>query len=97
MTDLIIHGARLRTMTDPSGSAVSPLTAVAVVAGTITRVGTQDEILALRGPHTEVIDAHGRTLTPGLIDSHAHPVLGAEATMGVDLGGLTEVAASTLR
>lgn len=93
MTDLIIHRARLRTMTDPSGSAVSPLTAVAVVGSTITRVGAEDEILALRGPHTEVIDAHGRTLTPGLIDSHAHPVLGAEATMGVDLGGLTEVAA----
>ena len=93
MTDLIIHQARLRTMTDPSGSSLSPLTALAVVEGTITRVGTDEEILALRSADTEVIDAQGMTLTPGLIDSHAHPVLGAEATMGADLGGLTDVAA----
>jgi adenine deaminase len=42
---------------------------IAVKAGRIIRVG---EVESLVGPGTEVLDARGRYLTPGLIESHAH-------------------------
>ena len=42
---------------------------IAVKAGRIIRVG---EVESLVGPGTEVLDARGRYLTPGLIEAHAH-------------------------
>jgi predicted amidohydrolase YtcJ len=39
-------------------------------------VGGNDEILRLRGPATNVIDCGGRTVIPGLNDSHMHPIRG---------------------
>src|SRR5580698_4810868 len=46
--------------------------ALAVKNGVIIRVGSDAEVLPLAGPHTRMIDLHGRTATPGLLDSHAH-------------------------
>ncbi|GAB3193789.1 amidohydrolase [Nesterenkonia suensis] len=93
MTDLIIHTASIRTMTTASAGHVVPETAVAIAGGTVTALGSDAEILALASPDTQVIDAQGATLTPGLIDSHCHPVLGCEATVGIDFGGMTDLAA----
>jgi adenine deaminase len=42
---------------------------IAVKSGRIIRVG---DVESLVGPGTEVLDARGRYLTPGLIESHAH-------------------------
>jgi len=50
--------------------------AVAIGGDKILRVGTDDEVLKLKGAKTEVIDLKGRTVLPGLIDSHVHPVFG---------------------
>lgn len=91
MTDLIIHSARIRTMAAATGGHLVPETAVAVSGGAITALGQDEEILALAADDTRVIDADGATLTPGLIDSHAHPVLGCEATVGIDFGGMTSL------
>jgi predicted amidohydrolase YtcJ len=49
--------------------------ALAISDGRILKVGTDRDIKALVGPATRVIDLHGRGVTPGLIDAHAH-VLG---------------------
>src|SRR4030095_15102604 len=38
--------------------------------------GTGDEVLRHRGPDTQVIDAKGRTVIPGLNDSHLHLIRG---------------------
>ncbi|MFD0853683.1 amidohydrolase, partial [Actinomadura adrarensis] len=46
--------------------------AVALTGGTVTAVGGGDEIAALAGPDTEVIDLEGRTALPGINDSHLH-------------------------
>lgn len=46
--------------------------AVAIKDGMITAVGTTAEIQQLKGSKTEVIDLQGQTMTPGLIESHAH-------------------------
>ncbi|OOG69585.1 amidohydrolase [Algoriphagus sp. A40] len=46
--------------------------AVAVKDGLILAVGTVEEIQTYVGEATEVIDLQGKTMTPGLIESHAH-------------------------
>ncbi|MFC3415950.1 amidohydrolase [Algoriphagus hitonicola] len=46
--------------------------AVAVKDGMIQAVGTTAEIQEWAGETTEVIDLEGKTMTPGLIESHAH-------------------------
>ncbi len=70
--DLIVFNARVSTM-DTARTMVS---AVAVADGRILRVGGDEEALGLRGPHTQVVDAGGRRLIPGLNDSHLHAVRG---------------------
>jgi predicted amidohydrolase YtcJ len=46
--------------------------ALAIRAGKIIAVGSKQQILALSGSHTQILDLHGRTATPGLIDTHGH-------------------------
>ncbi|MGH9362406.1 MAG: amidohydrolase, partial [Thermoanaerobaculia bacterium] len=47
--------------------------AVAIAGERLLRVGTKAEALSTRGPSTRVVDLGGRTVLPGLIDSHTHP------------------------
>lgn len=47
--------------------------AVAVEGDRVVAVGSDDEILQRVGPTTKVVDLKGRTVIPGLIDSHVHP------------------------
>ena len=46
--------------------------AVAITAGRLVAVGSDGEIRRWTGPHTRVINLGGRTVIPGLIDSHIH-------------------------
>ena len=62
--------------------------AVAVAEGRILKVGTNDEIKALAGRETEVIDCQGNTILPGLCDVHCHPALAAASESGADLFGV---------
>ena len=78
--DLILHGG-------PVFSPVPGATAVAVRAGRITAVGTDADVRAHAGPRTEVIDLAGRSLLPGFIDAHAHPVSGGVEMNRCDLSG----------
>ncbi len=51
--------------------------AVAITGNTIVAVGTNEEISTLVGPATQEIDLQGKTVTPGLLDAHAHFAGGA--------------------
>lgn len=58
--------------------------AVAIKFGKILAVGRNSEIQSLIGEETEIIDLKGRTVIPGLIDSHCHVTsAGARTLMGI--------------
>jgi predicted amidohydrolase YtcJ len=59
--------------------------AIAITGARIEAVGTDQEILAHKQPKTEVIDLHGRTVIPGISDSHTHMWFGAMALHGFNL------------
>ncbi|MFO0576419.1 MAG: amidohydrolase [Polyangia bacterium] len=50
--------------------------ALAIAGGRILAVGSDAEVMAHRGRSTQVVDARGRTVIPGLIDSHLHVIRG---------------------
>lgn len=50
--------------------------AVAVREGNIVRVGKNEDVKALIGQQTKVLDLKGKTVTPGLIDTHNHIAAG---------------------
>ncbi|MBI5508769.1 MAG: amidohydrolase [Deltaproteobacteria bacterium] len=65
--------------------------ALAVDNGRITAVGKSTEIQKLAGAKTKVIDAAGRIVIPGLIDSHVHFASGGANLKKVDLNGAKDV------
>ena len=70
--DLIIMNARIATQDDDRSIA----SAVAIKDGRFMAVGTDKEVMAYRGNDTQLIDAGGRTIIPGLNDSHLHLIRG---------------------
>ncbi|MGC5341938.1 amidohydrolase [Streptomyces sp. DT24] len=66
--DLILTGGDVLTVDD----TFSVARAVAVKRDRIVAVGSDSEIRALAGPHTKVVDLAGRTVLPGINDSHLH-------------------------
>src|SRR5262245_3083291 len=69
--DLMLHHANVATNHVPAF-----VEAVAIENGKITTTGDNGEILRLRGPNTRVLDLNGRTVIPGLNDSHLHVIRG---------------------
>lgn len=81
--DGAIVRAEIRTL-DPERPRA---TAVAWAGGEIVVVGSDSEVREHCDARTEVIDARGSVIVPGLVDGHFHPLLGQEWTGGgVDLG-----------
>ncbi len=68
--DLIVHHAKITTQT----AAQPEASALAVKGGRIYAAGSDAEILALKDARTQMIDADGRRLIPGLEDPHMHPL-----------------------
>lgn len=66
--DLVLRGGKIVTV----DNVFSIKQAVAIRDGLIVAVGSDGEIRDYIGPQTRVIDLAGRTVIPGLIDSHIH-------------------------
>ena len=64
----ILHNGKIVTV-DPQFRIVN---AMAIRDGRVVAVGTNAEILTLAGSGTEQLDLGGKTVLPGLIDSHVH-------------------------
>jgi hypothetical protein len=59
--------------------------ALSVTGSRIDAVGTDTALALRRAPSSRVIDLHGRTVIPGIVDSHIHVWLGAVALHGFNL------------
>jgi predicted amidohydrolase YtcJ len=65
--------------------------ALCISNGIVTSVGTDDEILSLAPTGCRVIDAEGRTVLPGLNDSHMHLAGVGEGLSALDLFGARSI------
>lgn len=70
--DTVLRNARIATL-DPKRPRAE---ALAIVGTDFVAVGSDADMQRWIGPRTRVIDAQGRTVVPGLIDSHAHFIRG---------------------
>jgi predicted amidohydrolase YtcJ len=68
--DTVFFNAKIVTL-DAAGSTAE---AVAVKEGKILQVGSAGAIKKLAGPSTRLVDLGGKTVVPGLIDAHTHPM-----------------------
>ncbi len=82
--EMLIVNARVLTM----DAATPRADAVLLARGRIFAVGKRAAVEALAGPETRVIDAGGRSLLPGFIESHLHLVLGGVELQQLQIGGL---------
>ena len=82
--DLVLRHGTIYPVSSPGSIAGS----VAVRDGRIVYVGDDGGAAKWVGPRTEVVDLHGRALTPGLIDAHSHLEGLGLALESVDLMGV---------
>src|SRR6185369_9190667 len=70
--EMIIHNGRIATLEKERPF----VTAVAIADGRFLAVGSEPEVMEFKGDKTRVIDVKGRTVIPGLNDSHIHVIRG---------------------
>jgi predicted amidohydrolase YtcJ len=75
VADYILYNGKVVTV----DSKFSIAQAVAIKNDKIIAVGTDDQVLALATDKTERIDLRGKTLLPGLTESHSHLTQAAES------------------
>ena len=73
--ELIVHNAKIITLDDEAynSNPGSIVQAMAVRGGKILKLGSNKDILALKGPKTKVMDLKGKTVIPGIVNNHHHP------------------------
>jgi predicted amidohydrolase YtcJ len=81
--DLILSNANICTMDAPAGATCGRVAeAVAIKDGRIVAVGADEEVEALAGTGTARLSLDGRTVIPGIFDSHNHFMeVGAKLSM----------------
>jgi predicted amidohydrolase YtcJ len=68
--DLVVFNGKVLTV----DAKFTTAEAVAVRDGVFIVVGSNADVKKLAGEKTRVIDAHGKSVLPGLIDSHVHAI-----------------------
>ena len=84
--ELIVINADIRT----ADSTKMRANAFAVEAGKFIAVGTNEEISKFAESNTRVLDAEGKSILPGFIDSHTHLSSGTKIVTGINLTGIRE-------
>ena len=84
VADVIFINGNIYTVNDDQPT----VQAVAVLDGKIVAVGANEDILSLKGAGSKTIDLHGKMMTPGLIDSHAHFMGVGYSKLDLDLMGI---------
>lgn len=80
--DTIFRNGKILTV----DKAFSIAQAVAVRGAAIAAVGSNDDVMKLAGPNTQVIDLKGKTMMPGIIDTHNHIHDYSETVYGGHIG-----------
>ena len=108
MSDLnVVHAAQLARLADRGAARRGPEQreldlladgAVAIRSGQITAVGTTDEVLRHWDDGAPILDASGKTVLPGLIECHSHPLFAgsrhAEYQLRLAGASLAEIASA---
>lgn len=72
MIDWVIYNAEIFTADENR----SHMRAIAIDGeGVIRYVGDDEGARALAGPSTQLVDFHGGTILPGMVDGHSHPIM----------------------
>lgn len=87
--DMIILNGNIISMDDDgvNENVGSSYQAMAIRDGRIFELGTNDSVSKLSGPDTTIFDVNGRTVLPGIIDTHSHPHEYAEEHWGPPITG----------
>ena len=83
--DLVVKNAKIVTVDKDFTIAQS----LAVTDDRVVAVGSDAAIAPRIGPKTKVIDAGGKTILPGLYDTHTHPVGAATSELDDEIPYLT--------
>jgi predicted amidohydrolase YtcJ len=70
--DIIIINGKITTLDDSQPNAE----ALAIAGNKVWLTGTNQQVLKLKNKTTNIIDAKGKTVIPGLFDSHLHVIRG---------------------
>nr|WP_231126243.1 amidohydrolase family protein [Motilibacter aurantiacus] len=81
---MAVLGARVHTLVP----GAAPATALAVSGGRIVAVGDERDVKTTIGGRTQVLEAPGQVVVPGLVDAHVHLGIGLEQERGVDLSAV---------
>jgi hypothetical protein len=81
--DLIFFDGHIVTMDEKNPS----IEAVAIHNGIISSIGKKDDIMKLRSWNTKVVNLRGKTLMPGFIEAHCHPIATAVLNQVINISG----------
>jgi len=70
--DTVLYNGQVLTM-DRDQPPINAVQAIAIREGRIMAVGEDDRILRMAGPDTARVNLNGRTVIPGIVDTHSHP------------------------
>ncbi|MDX1406271.1 MAG: amidohydrolase [Woeseiaceae bacterium] len=82
--DAVYQNGRIYTV-DPQRSWAE---AVAITAGRLSYVGSNEGATDYKGPNTTVVDLGGRLMLPAFQDAHIHPITGGLEALACDLNDL---------
>ncbi len=83
--DLIIHNANILTIDNNFSKAKT----MAIKNGEIIYIGNDKHINLWRDSLTQVIDVRGKTILPGFVEPHTHPIASAVLYNWIDVSGFT--------
>jgi predicted amidohydrolase YtcJ len=86
--DLVLHNGKILTVDDRFSIA----SALAVRGDRLVAVGDEAAVKPLIGAKTRVVDLKGRTVIPGLHDSHMHTMNGGQNELAVSLAKARSIA-----
>src|SRR5213595_2032408 len=87
VADVVFENGNIYTVNERQPHAE----AIAVKAGRIIFVGSNKDAKAYKGRTTRIIDLHGKTVVPGMTDSHYHLAGVGAREMNLNLEGITSL------